>query len=104
MSFGQTEKPCDQFKHWFGNGHLCGKCAWERKDHKVFPIVNEIVFALIFDDNVVGYKMWNETNCNWMYSKSYNRQSNWTFDPPKEAYSKIELVRFYSPNMQNKTE
>ena len=92
MSFGQSEQPCNNFKHWFGNEHLCGRCAWTRKDHKEPVSIRKIVFALIFDNRVVGYKKWSEETCNWMYSKTYNRQSVWTFEPYKYAYSKIELV------------
>lgn len=98
MSYGQSEKPCDSFKYWFGNGTLCGKCAWQRKDHANFPAIKEIVFALIFDTEIVGYKMWSSETCQWMYSDTYNRQSGWGYEPPKHAYSKIELAYMY-PNI-----
>ena len=99
MSTGQAEKPCDNFRHWFGNGTLCGRCAWSRKDHSTFPVIKEIVFALIFDTEVIGYKKWSEETCNWMYSETYNRHSAWNYEPPKYAYSQIELARMY-PNVE----
>lgn len=92
MSTGQAGKPCDDFKHWFGNGMLCGRCAWQREDHANFPRIKKIVFALIFADEVVGYMMRDEENGNWLYSETYNNHSVWSPAPFPHAYSQIELA------------
>lgn len=34
MSYGRSEKPCDNYKHWPSNEGLCGRCGWEKQDHK----------------------------------------------------------------------
>lgn len=96
MSYGQAEKPCNDFKHWFGNGTLCGRCAWHRNKHDAasLPLINEILFALIFDNEVVGYMKWSEEACNWLYCKTYNRDSIWVTEF-ESAYSEIELAYIY---------
>lgn len=91
MSYGRAEKPCDCFKHWFGNNNLCGKCAWERDAHISFPIIKDIVLALIFDERIVGYKMWSEGQTNWLYSETWTDNSLWSYDI-KIAYSRVELA------------
>lgn len=95
MSYGQAEKPCDNFKHWYGNGTLCGRCAHSRTDHDNLPVIKEIVFALIFDGKVVGYKKWYQETCQWVYSETYNDHSLWSYEPIKLAYSQIELVKIW---------
>ena len=94
MSYGQTDNPCDNFKHWFGNNNLCGNCAWERTEHPTLPIIKEVVFALIFDGKIVGYKKWLEGGTNWLYSETWRADSLWSYDI-KIAYSNIELAKLW---------
>lgn len=97
MSYGQAEKPCNNFKHWFGNGTLCGRCTWQRNEHdpKAFPVVEQIVFALIFDSQIVEYKKWDRETCNWLYSETYNKDTIWKHAPFLSAYTSIELVYIF---------
>jgi hypothetical protein len=34
VSYGQTEKPCDNYRLWLSNPGLCANCAWPQQDHK----------------------------------------------------------------------
>lgn len=35
MSYGQTPKPCENYRAWKGQEPLCGNCAWLKKEHTV---------------------------------------------------------------------